>query len=353
METRIIDCTHGCLETDIQEAASLLQHGQLVAFPTETVYGLGGSALDPEAINAIFFAKGRPADNPLIVHVASIDMVYQVARLVPDIALVLMKAFWPGPLTLVLPKDSRIPAEITGGLDTVALRMPDHPVALALLGRTNLPIAAPSANLSGRPSPTTAEHVAFDLSGRIPLILNGGPCREGVESTVLDLSHSPEVILRPGAVTYEMLLPYLPNLTEAKGTLKSQTEVPMSPGMKYAHYAPIAPITLYTGSEVAVCRKMAADAHNARIRGEKIGVIITQYSCQPEADLLFNLYDTNTDTMLHQTAQKLFQCFRACDAGGVERILLQGVNEKDLGRAVMNRMEKAAKEWIRLDGLEQ
>ena len=352
METRIIDCLNGCGETVIQEAALFIQHGQLVAFPTETVYGLGSSALDPEAIKAIFQAKGRPSDNPLIVHVASIDMTYQVARCVPENALTLMKAFWPGPLTLVLPKKPHIPMEITAGLDTVAIRMPDHPVALALLKSSNLPIAAPSANLSGRPSPTTAEHVLTDLNGKIPLILDGGPCREGVESTVLDLSHTPAVILRPGAVTYEMLLPFLPGLIEAKNSLKSNSEVPISPGMKYAHYAPKAPITLYTGSNEAVCDKMAQDAHLAKTSGEKVGVILTRYSCKIESDLLFDLYDPDTNRMLHNTAQQLFQCFRTCDLGGVDRILLQGVEEKDLGRAVMNRMVKAAKEWIRLDRLE-
>lgn len=352
METRIIDCVKSCGETEIREAAFLIQHGQLVAFPTETVYGLGSSALDPEAIRAIYQAKGRPSDNPLIVHVASIEMTYQVARCLPENALTLMKAFWPGPLTLVLPKNPQIPEEITAGLDTVAIRMPDHPVALALLKSSNLPIAAPSANLSGRPSPTTAEHVFTDLNGSIPLILDGGPCREGVESTVLDLSHSPAVILRPGAVTYEMLLPFLPGLVEAKSTQKSSSSAPMSPGMKYTHYAPKAPITLYTGPYEAVCNRMSQDAQLARTSGEKIGVILTQYPCEIESDLLFNLYDPDTNRMLHQTAQQLFQCFRTCDLGGVDRILLQGVEEKDLGRALMNRMGKAAKEWICLDGLE-
>ncbi len=352
MKTKMIDCALGWSDNDLQEAANLLQQGQLVAFPTETVYGLGGSALNSQAIQAIYRAKGRPSDNPLIVHVSSVEMVARVARSVPEIAGELMRRFWPGPLTLVLPKAAQIPSEITGGLDTVAIRMPDHPVALALLEASGLPIAAPSANLSGRPSPTTAEHVFRDLEGSIPLILNGGPCREGVESTVLDLSREPAVILRPGAVTYEMLLPFIPNLLEATGTVISQTEAPMAPGMKYAHYAPKAPITLYSGSEEAVCRKMCQDAHTARANGEKIGVIITQYPCKLEADLLFDFYHPDTNIMLHQTAQQLFQSFRSCDDDGVHRILLQGVSEKDLGRAVMNRMVKAAKEWIRLDRLD-
>lgn len=352
MKTKMIDCTKGPCEKEIQEAALLLLQGQLVAFPTETVYGLGGSALDPTAIQEIYQAKGRPSDNPLIVHVSSIEMVSKIARFVPEIAIELMRRFWPGPLTLVLPKADQIPLEITGGLNTVAVRMPDHPVALALLEASGLPIAAPSANLSGRPSPTTAEHVLRDLEGRIPMILNGGPCREGVESTVLDLSRESAVILRPGAVTFEMLLPFLPYLTETTGAVLPQVEVPMAPGMKYAHYAPKAPITLYSGSEEAVCHKMVEDALTAKAKGEKIGVIITQYPCGLVADVIFNFYHPDVNIMLHQTAQQLFQSFRACDDDGVHRILLQGVSEKDLGRAVMNRMVKAAKEWIRLDRLD-
>ena len=352
MLTRIVDCTAGCNSNDLFQAAALLKDGQLVAFPTETVYGLGGSAYNRNAIQNIFTAKGRPSDNPLIVHVDSIEMARAVVSDLSIKAEELIHQFWPGPLTLVLPKSSRIPDEITAGLSTVAVRMPDHPVALNLIQACGLPIAAPSANLSGRPSPTSAEHVMFDLQGRIPLILNGGPCREGVESTVLDLSRTRPVILRPGAVTFEMLLPFLPDLLDVPNPHISEVSIPRAPGMKYQHYSPSAPITLYSGSQRAVCQHMKDAIEEAHNNGVKVAVILTQYPCSTAADLVFDLSDPEEEIMLHRTAQELFRCFRECDAGGVHRILLQGVSEKDLGRAVMNRMVKAAKEWIRLDGIE-
>ncbi len=350
METEIYDFTAGWQESQMAHAGALLRSGQLVAFPTETVYGLGGSALDEAAARAIYTAKGRPSDNPLIVHISHREMLSQVAEQVPPVAYRLMDHFWPGPLTMILSKKPEIPDAITGGLRTVGVRMPDHAVALALIAAAGIPIAAPSANLSGKPSPTTAQHVYDDLQGRIPLILDGGACREGVESTVLDLSLGHCVILRPGAITYEMLLPFLPDLIAP--TLQNPlpfAEVPKAPGMKYTHYAPKATVILYSGSRDAVCKRMIQDATAARKRGEKIGVIMTQYQFSAPADLVFDLSAADEARMLHRTAQHLFECFRACDDAGVNRILLQGVTEKELGRAVMNRMVKAAKEWICLE----
>ena len=350
METEIYDFTEGWQPSQMIHAGELLRSGQLVAFPTETVYGLGGSAVDERAAAAIYASKGRPSDNPLIVHISHREMLAQVAEDVPQVAYQLMDRFWPGPLTMIFKKKPRIPDTMTGGLNTVGVRMPDHKVALALIDAAGVPIVAPSANLSGKPSPTTAQHVYDDLHGRIPLILDGGACREGVESTVLDLSEGHCVILRPGVITYEMLLPFLPDLIAP--TLQDPqpaVNIPKAPGMKYTHYAPKAPVILYSGSREAVCKRMIEDAIAARKRGEKIGVIMTQYQFSAPADLVFDLSAAEEARMLHRTAQHLFECFRACDDAGVNRILLQGVTEKELGRAVMNRMVKAAKEWICLE----
>ena len=239
-------------------ASQLLHDGQLVAFPTETVYGLGANALDAKAVLNIFAAKGRPADNPLIVH------VYDRAQLTPlcevsPLAEKLMDAFWPGPLTLILPRKPAIPDEVAASLPTVAVRMPSHPVAAALLRACKLPIAAPSANRSGKPSPTTAHHVLVDMDGRIPLILDGGSCDVGVESTVLDVTSGAPCILRPGGITKDMLESVLGHVDVAGSVLRplQKGEKALSPGMRYKHYSPDGQVTLVEGAEADVVAAMA------------------------------------------------------------------------------------------------
>lgn len=222
----------------IREAAGLLREGKLVAFPTETVYGLGGSGWMEEAASKIYEAKGRPSDNPLILHIGSMEMIDEIASCVPGPAKKAMEVFWPGPLTVILPKSDRVPYRVTGGLDSVAVRMPSHPAALALLRETGVPVAAPSANTSGRPSPTKAEHVVEDLDGKIPMVLDGGKVEVGVESTIVDFTGEVPVILRPGKITKDELEKTL--LTEVLMSTPSVKEdtVPKAPGMKYKHYAP-------------------------------------------------------------------------------------------------------------------
>ena len=246
METRICPPT----EENLRLAGEILRAGGLVGMPTETVYGLAADATNPKAALSVFAAKGRPADNPLIVHISDLSQLPGVVREVPERAKKLLSAFWPGPLTMILEKAPAIPAEVTAGLDTVAVRFPVHPVARALIDAAGRPLAAPSANLSGRPSTTTAEHVLHDLQGRIPLILDGGPCQVGLESTVVDLSRGPAVLLRPGGVTREMLEAALGEpVALGKGVMEPlpEGEKALSPGLKHRHYAPRAQVVVVLG----------------------------------------------------------------------------------------------------------
>ena len=246
MKTQVL----GADDESLSLAADLLARGELVAFPTETVYGLGANALNREAVLSIFAAKGRPADNPLIVHVWNRAQLDDLCEVTP-VARRLMDAFWPGPLTILMEKKEAVPAEVTAGLPTVAVRMPSHPVAAAMLKACNLPIAAPSANRSGKPSPTTARHVLEDMDGRIPLILDGGSCEVGLESTVLDICHGKPCILRPGGVTRAMLEAVLGEVDVAGSVLRplQKGETALSPGMRYRHYSPDGQVTLVEGEE--------------------------------------------------------------------------------------------------------
>jgi L-threonylcarbamoyladenylate synthase len=253
----------------LEEAGSLIRAGQLVAFPTETVYGLGADATNEKAVASIFEAKGRPQDNPLIVHIASADELKNVAREVPESAYELMSIFSPGPLTIVLKKQNGIPKITTGGLDTVGIRIPDHPLALKLIRSAGVPVAAPSANRSGRISPTEAEHVYEDMRGRIPMILDGGKTRVGIESTVLDLTKETPIILRPGAVTAEMLAPFLGKVKTKGG----EVLVAEAPGMKYRHYAPVCPASGVKDARTAkeiYNRQLSAGRHPVIIAGEEL-----------------------------------------------------------------------------------
>jgi L-threonylcarbamoyladenylate synthase len=323
-------------------ASGLLRQGQLVAFPTETVYGLGADALNEAAVRAIFAAKGRPADNPLIVHIADRTQLDPLCE-VSDTSRLLMDAFWPGPLTLLFPKKPAVPAVVTAGLPTVAVRMPSHPDAAALLKTCGLPVAAPSANRSGRPSPTTAAHVLEDMDGRIPLILDGGPCDVGVESTVLDLTRGEPTILRPGGVTRTMLESVLGKPVQLAGSILrplGKDEKALSPGMRYQHYAPKAELTLVEGPEEPVLALMREKCMEALSDGKKACVlcfsehIASLEGCFP--------HDIGSLSCPEETAHKLFRVLRELDEEGMEVVLTEVLPPEEIGLAVMNRLGRAA-----------
>lgn len=247
MNTKILKIDKDNIDREmILESANAIREGELVAFPTETVYGLGANGLDEDAVKKIYIAKGRPSDNPLILHISSGEELQPLVKDIPPIAYKCMERFWPGPLTMIFKKSEIIPSIITGGLDTVAIRMPSHPIASALISASGVPIAAPSANTSGRPSPTNAEHVMEDMKEKIPIIIDGGNTGIGLESTVLDLSVENPMILRPGGITLEDLREIIPNVTQDRSIVQNNA-VPKSPGQKYRHYAPKAEMILFTG----------------------------------------------------------------------------------------------------------
>jgi len=311
----------------IEEAGRALREGLLVAFPTETVYGLGAHALSPEAVARIYAAKGRPPDNPIIVHIGRPEEVAVVAREVPPPARALMARFWPGPLTLVLPRSPRVPDVTTAGLDTVAVRMPSHPVALALIRAAGVPVAAPSANRSGSPSPTRAQHVLDDLGPQVDVVVDGGPCPVGVESTVLDVTGEEPVILRPGGVTRE-------ELEEALGRpvrLGRGQELARSPGTRHRHYAPKAQVVVVDREE------MAATVRRLAREGRRVGVIATGPLDVPAGTPLRLM-----SRGLRQYARDLFHALRELDALGCEVIVAEAVPERGLGLAIMDRLRRAA-----------
>lgn len=322
-------------DESLKLAAKLLREGQVVAFPTETVYGLGAHALNAEAVKRIFAAKDRPGDNPLIVHVARREQLQGICR-VTDTARKLMDAFWPGPLTMLLMKDAQVPDETTAGLPSVGVRCPKHPLALQLLEACDLPIAAPSANRSGRPSPTSAAHVYEDMQGRIPLILDGGACQVGVESTVVDLTGEIPCVLRPGAVTAEMIASVAGDCTVADSVMRplKEGEIAPSPGMKHRHYAPKAKMTVYVGADEQVipvlCKKYDETENAWILCHEKCMPAFGNRNCM-------SLGDTP-----EETAQLLFQRLREMDEKGARLILAQGWEETGVALAVMNRMARAA-----------
>jgi L-threonylcarbamoyladenylate synthase len=327
----------------IRAAADIIRKGGLVAFPTETVYGLGADALNPKAVLALFEAKKRPIDNPPIVHVENVGDVYRLAEQVPPKADKLMRTFWPGPLTLVF-KHSRIVPDVTvADLDTIAVRMPQHPVALALIRESRCPIAAPSANLAGKPSPTSAKHVFDDLNGRIDAILDAGPTRIGVESTVLDLSVEPPQVLRPGGTPFEALKRVLGDV-KLHPFVEAEKELPVekarSPGMKHKHYAPNAQVIVVEGAVPAVRAKVEELAESYRLKGVKVGVLATDETLAAyRADVVKSL---GSRFNLAVVAQNLFRLLRELDAESVDVIIAEGVSTEGLGLAVMNRLRKAS-----------
>jgi L-threonylcarbamoyladenylate synthase len=319
----------------LQEAASLLQQGEVVAFPTETVYGLGADATSSEAVEKIFVAKGRPSDNPLIVHIATKEQLGLIVSAVPSIAETLMEHFWPGPLTLVLPKKEGISERVTAGLSTVAVRMPDHPIALALIKQANVPVAAPSANRSGRPSPTLAAHVYEDLNGKIAGIVDGGATGVGVESTVLDCTDTVPVILRPGGVTKEQLEAVIGEVFMDEA-LKDQTQTPKSPGMKYTHYAPKAPLTIVEGTREFLQKIV----NEKKAEGFKTGILTTEENeAFYDGDVVITCGNRSDLTTV---AAKLYDVLRAFDAAGVDVIFSESFPNEGIGIAIMNRLLKAS-----------
>jgi len=325
---------------EVAGAAGILQQGGVVAFPTETVYGLGAHALDPQAVRKIFAAKGRPHDNPLIVHISDTEELHRLAVNIPREAWLLAERFWPGPLTLVLEKQPHVPPETTGGLDSVAVRIPRHPAALALLSAAALPVAAPSANLSGRPSPTTADHVLADLDGRIDAVLDGGPCSVGVESTVLDIRQGRPRILRPGGVTQEELVAVLQRDCPLASWEENNNNPPPSPGMKYLHYAPRAPLYLFVGRPEAVVQRMQEAAAREIARGRRVGLLVSTESAAffPHGRVIV----LGGRQEPQKAAARLYAALRAFDAEGADVILAEGFPPRGVGMALMNRLQKAA-----------
>ena len=323
-------------------ASDLLKEGKLVAFPTETVYGLGANALNPDAVLSVFTAKGRPADNPLIVHIWNRSQLDPLCE-IPVLAPVLMDAFWPGPLTLLFPKKPTVPDQVTAGLPTVAVRMPSHPVAAALLQACGLPVAAPSANRSGRPSPTTALHVLEDMNGRIPLILDGGSCDVGLESTVVDLCHGSPVILRPGGITREMLERVLNVEVSVAGSVLrplNPGETALSPGMRYKHYAPSGTVTLVEGEPDRVVALMKKLCSRDLSDGKKSCVLCFSEHVPFLSDC--SPHDMGPSADHAVIAHRLFDILRHLDQEGMETIYSEVIPPEGVGLAVMNRLGRAA-----------
>ncbi|ASJ07515.1 L-threonylcarbamoyladenylate synthase [Thermococcus pacificus] len=331
--TVVINMREGVDERKVKIAARFILEGKLVAFPTETVYGLGADALNEEAARRIFQAKGRPADNPLIVHIAEFEDLKRLAREIPDEARLLAERFWPGPLTMVLPRREEVPDVTTGGLDTVAVRMPAHPIALALI-KASTPIAAPSANISGKPSPTLAEHVVDDFYGKIEAIIDGGETNIGVESTVIDLSSERPTLLRPGGLPLEEIEAVIGPVEIHPAVRGKLVDVARSPGMKYKHYSPNAQVIVVEGPRERVRQKIAELVKEYRSKGLRVGVMATE---EYEADEFFHLGRTEEDV-----ARNLFRALRELDKRGVDIIIAEGIEERGLGFAVMNRLRKAA-----------
>ena len=329
----------------IERAASLLREGQVVVFPTETVYGLGGDAMQPQALERIFAAKERPYSDPLIVHIADVEALETLVTTLPEQAKLLANMFWPGPLTMILPASSHIPKLVTAGLSTVAVRMPRHPVALALIHATGSPIAAPSANRFMHISPTTAQHALTDLDGRIPLILDGGPCEVGVESTVLDLCTPIPTVLRPGGISLEALQQVLPEVAYHKPpSYEKQNEhvAQTAPGQLLTHYAPSVPTFLFEGPTQAVDRAMLAEIQRRQVQDERVGVLIADEDIPTFAISGARIYTLGSANEPEQIATSLYTGLRTLEEAGVQSILCRSFTEQGLGLAIRDRLRKAA-----------
>ena len=341
MQTIIRKIDENCIDQEIMnEAGALLKGGALVAFPTETVYGLGANALDEEASAKIYAAKGRPSDNPLIIHIADMEKLAYITAEIPKAAVKLAEKFWPGPLTMVLKKSDAVPFGTTGGLNTVAVRMPSHKVALEMIRAGGGYIAAPSANTSGRPSPTLASHVADDMDGIIPMILDGGAVGIGIESTIVDLTEEIPTILRPGFITKEMLEEVVGEVQIDKGLEADAKTPPKAPGMKYRHYAPKAELLIVEGAEDAVIEKINALVKEKEAQGIVAGVIGTEETVSKYQARIVKSMGTRTDEI--SISSHLYGILREFDESDAEVIYSESFEEGAMGSAIMNRLLKAA-----------
>lgn len=340
MHTKVVPIPSPQESAAIDEVGRALAEGKLVVIPTETVYGLGANGLKEDAVEGIFRAKGRPSDNPLILHVADEAQVEELVAEIPKAARDAMAVFWPGPLTIIFKKSDLVPDGVSAGLDTVAIRMPDHPVAHAILAAAAVPVAAPSANLSGKPSPTKASHVLEDLSGKVDMIVDGGTTNVGIESTVLDVTTNPPMILRPGKVTKEDLETIL-GVVGLDETLihADSTKIPKSPGQKYRHYAPKGECTLFAGNLTNVAKEV--NRRIAMAKGKRCAVMATEetLSMYEGMDLLLNM---GSRTDLSEVAHNIFDQLRRCDEENMELIFVEGFEFEGLGAGIMNRLLKAA-----------
>jgi len=318
----------------LKSASNILDKGGIVAFPTETVYGLGACVFNDEALSKIFKAKGRPSDNPLIVHISDESMLKELVSRVPRNARLLMQKFWPGPLTLIFPKSKKVPYTVTAGLETVAVRMPSHPVARILIDILGCPIAAPSANTSTKPSPTNAKHVIEDLYGKIDAIIDGGSSDIGLESTVLDITRKPNLILRPGGITYEELS----KVIDVEKYIVNDKDRPKSPGMKYKHYSPNAKLILLEGKKMSVRKKMRELVNYYHKKNLRVGVLVAEGYYNADVVLFLNTKE--------ELAKHLFSSFRTFDNMNIDIILMESVSITGIGDAILNRVEKAAHKKI-------
>lgn len=343
IHTEIIEIDPSAIDMDkLAVASDILKNGGTVAFPTETVYGLGANALEETSIKKIFEAKGRPSDNPLIVHIAAVEDIKPLVADIPNHVDVLMERFWPGPLTLVFRKSSLVPPMITGGLDTVAIRMPAHPIARTLIAMAGVPVAAPSANLSGKPSPTQASHVVEDLLGRVDAIISGGSCKVGLESTVLDITGEVPMILRPGGVTKEELESVIGKVVIDRAIEGGDEKhlVPKSPGMKYTHYAPKAEVVVVEGEQQSVVSRIQQMQREKQKTGMKVGIMATDETKDKYDNA--QILSVGSRERLETITNNLFRVLRAFDEIGVDIILAEAIERKGLGDAIMNRLLKAA-----------
>lgn len=342
MKAEIVSMTAGAPDIPaLERAGRILKEGGLVAFPTETVYGLGGNALDPEASRKIYAAKGRPSDNPLIIHIAEIEKLDAIVREVPDKARKLAERFWPGPLTMILPKADIVPMETTGGLTTVAVRFPSDPIARELIRRSGGYVAAPSANASGRPSPTTAAHVIEDLGDRIDMILDGGPVGIGLESTIVDFTEEVPVVLRPGYISLDMLREVLGEVRMDPGLIPDNSNVkPKAPGMKYRHYAPRAELIIIEGDEQDVVDKIRTLAAEALADGRTPGIIATEETKDRYKEgIVVSIGSRREEETI---AHALYKVLRGFDESEADVIYSEAFHTPRMGHAIMNRLLKAA-----------
>ena len=338
-------------EESLQEAGRILQEGGLVAFPTETVYGLGGDALNPESSRKIYAAKGRPSDNPLIIHIASMEALHLIVKEMNARVKKVAESFWPGPLTIILPKSDAVPEETTGGLQTVAVRLPSHPVARKLIECAGGYVAAPSANVSGKPSPTLAKYVIEDMDGRIDMIIDGGEVGIGLESTIVDLTVDPPQILRPGYITQEMLNEVLGQVDVDKTILDNSSGLaPKAPGMKYRHYAPKGDLTIVTGDAEDVVAYINGQAAAFDAAGKKVGIIASDEMLQQyHAAIVKNIGNRLDETAI---ARNLYRILREFDEEGAEVIFSEAFDDGGMGQAIMNRLLKAAgHKVVKLDNI--